>query len=302
MTMIVGCSPDGRDRAGLELHGMLARSAGDDLVVATVVPAPWSPGMAKVDAEYRSRVEALADAALAEAKAHAPQGVQTSFVRHSARSVAAGLLELVAEHDARLLGLGSSSAGNFGHVALGSVSSRLLHSAPVPLALAPRGFRCKPDARVSRVTVAYGGSSQTDLVVAAAQVASDVGASLRLASFAVWSRPDYTSTLGTDSEDPVLQEWTDALRATVQEALAQVEDLARPPSPVECVIGRGDRWGDAIDDVEWTEGDVLVVGSSALGPVARVFLGSRAAKIVRHSPVPVVVVPRGAQDPADAPG
>ena len=41
-------------------------------------------------------------------------------------------------------------------------------------------------------------------------------------------------------------------------------------------------------------GDVLVVGSSSIGPVARVFLGSRAAKIVRHSPVPVVVVPRGA--------
>jgi nucleotide-binding universal stress UspA family protein len=37
---------------------------------------------------------------------------------------------------------------------------------------------------------------------------------------------------------------------------------------------------------------VLVVGSSELGPVAQVFLGSRASKIVRHSPVPVVVVPR----------
>jgi hypothetical protein len=31
----------------------------------------------------------------------------------------------------------------------------------------------------------------------------------------------------------------------------------------------------------------------ARGPIARVFLGSRATKIVRHSPVPVMVVPRG---------
>jgi nucleotide-binding universal stress UspA family protein len=38
---------------------------------------------------------------------------------------------------------------------------------------------------------------------------------------------------------------------------------------------------------------VLVVGSSSIGPLARVFLGSRATKIVRHAPVPVVVVPRG---------
>ena len=59
------------------------------------------------------------------------------------------------------------------------------------------------------------------------------------------------------------------------------------------MIGRGTGWGEAIDDVGWDEGDVLVVGSSDLGPVAQVFLGSRATKILRHSPVPVFVVPRG---------
>ena len=36
--------------------------------------------------------------------------------------------------------------------------------------------------------------------------------------------------------------------------------------------------------------EVLVVGSTA-GAVSRVFLGSRATKIVRHSPVPVIAVP-----------
>jgi nucleotide-binding universal stress UspA family protein len=41
---------------------------------------------------------------------------------------------------------------------------------------------------------------------------------------------------------------------------------------------------------------VLVVGSSSIGPIARVFLGSRASRIVRHSPVPVIVVPRGAAE------
>jgi nucleotide-binding universal stress UspA family protein len=39
---------------------------------------------------------------------------------------------------------------------------------------------------------------------------------------------------------------------------------------------------------------VLVVGSSRLGPVARLFLGSNSTKIVRSSPVPVLVIPRGA--------
>jgi nucleotide-binding universal stress UspA family protein len=60
----------------------------------------------------------------------------------------------------------------------------------------------------------------------------------------------------------------------------------------ELVIGHGESWEEAIDDIEWSDGDVLAVGSSSIGPVARVFLGSRASKIVRNSPVPVVVVPR----------
>ena len=58
------------------------------------------------------------------------------------------------------------------------------------------------------------------------------------------------------------------------------------------MIGSGPTWAEAIDDVGWDPGDVLVVGSSDLGPVARVFIGSRATKILRHSPVPVLVVPR----------
>ena len=38
-------------------------------------------------------------------------------------------------------------------------------------------------------------------------------------------------------------------------------------------------------------GDVLVVGSSRTHQLANVFLGSGGAKIVRNSPVPVVVLP-----------
>jgi nucleotide-binding universal stress UspA family protein len=46
-----------------------------------------------------------------------------------------------------------------------------------------------------------------------------------------------------------------------------------------------------MDDVDWDAGEILVVGSSHVGHLARVFLGSGAIKIVRYSPVPVVVVP-----------
>jgi nucleotide-binding universal stress UspA family protein len=146
---------------------------------------------------------------------------------------------------------------------------------------------------VTRVTAAYGASETAeDLIVAAAGVASRVGASLRIASFAVWSRPDYTTRLGTEPEDPILQEWLETTRQTAAESLEQLEELPEVPRDIHAVIGHGTNWADAIDDIAWGDGDVLVVGSSSVGPVASVFLGSRAAKIVRHSPVPVIVVPR----------
>jgi nucleotide-binding universal stress UspA family protein len=294
MTMIVGYAPDERGKAALHLASMFARSSGEDLVVASVVPAPWFPGMAKIDSEYHEYLDGAADAALDRAKEYLPDDVEAQFVRHNARSAPAGLLQLAAEYDANMVVLGSSSAGLFGHVALGSVTDRLVHSSPVSIALATRGFRCKPGSKVARATAAYGGSEGADdLVLAAAKVAAGVGAAFRIASFAVWSRPSYTTTLGTGSEGPVLEEWTATMESMANEALAHVEELSELPRKVETVIGRGETWAEALDDIGWEQGDVLVVGSSGIGPVAQVFLGSRATKILRHSPVPVVVVPRG---------
>jgi nucleotide-binding universal stress UspA family protein len=293
MTMILGYAPDQRRKAGLHLAAMLARSADVDLVVACVVPAPWVPGMARIDAEYRAELNRIADQALGQARANLPPGVPASFVLHSARSAPVGLLELAKERDANLIVLGSSSHGAFGHIALGSVSDTLVHTSPVSVALATRGFRGGENARVTRVTAAYGGTSSAQrLVVAAASVAAQAGATMRIASLAVWSRPAYTTRLGTDAEDLVLEEWKGEVTQAASAALAQVEGLAITPRDVEIVIGRGQSWGEALDDLPWEEGDVLVMGSSELGPVAQVFLGSRATKILRSSPVPVVVVPR----------
>lgn len=101
---------------------MLARSSADDLVVVTVVPAPWVPGMAKVEAEYQAFLDEEADTALDFARRAMPEGVKASYVSHSARSAPGGLLEVADEHSARLVAVGSSSAGVSGHVALGSVS------------------------------------------------------------------------------------------------------------------------------------------------------------------------------------
>ena len=47
-----------------------------------------------------------------------------------------------------------------------------------------------------------------------------------------------------------------------------------------------------LDSPSWEDAEVLVVGSSVQSAVARLLLGANSARIVRSSPVPVVVVPR----------
>jgi hypothetical protein len=51
MTVLVGLPRDERATAAVQLGLMLARSLDEDLVVCTIVPPPWPPGMARVDAE-----------------------------------------------------------------------------------------------------------------------------------------------------------------------------------------------------------------------------------------------------------
>jgi nucleotide-binding universal stress UspA family protein len=293
MTIVVGFAPDGRGHAVLHLAGMLARSGGEDLVVCAVVPEEWPPSPARVDAEYQAYVRGAAENALSRARARLAPDVRATYRVVQARSAPAGLLDVATEAGASLIVLGSAADGGSGMVSLGSVSSRLLHSSPIPAVLAPRGFRVGPGARVERVTAAFGGASGEDLVIAAAGVAARLGASLRLSSFAVHARPPYTAGVGREGDEGMIRQWTGEMQAAARAVLDNIRDLPAVPRECEAVVGEGEDWGEALEDIDWGAGEILVVGSSTIGPLARVFLGSRAMKIVRNAPVPVAVVPRG---------
>ena len=112
---------------------------------------------------------------------------------------------------------------------------------------------------------------------------------MRLASFAVQPAPPVTAMFRAESAD-VLAEWTATIEAAARRVLGDTKD---PDAGV--AIGQGHDWETALDDITWHEGDLLLIGSSESGPVARVFLGSRAAKIIRHTPVPVLLVPCDAE-------
>jgi nucleotide-binding universal stress UspA family protein len=106
-------------------------------------------------------------------------------------------------------------------------------------------------------------------------------------TFAVRGRTMLTAGVGPEAEDAVLASWV----AQSEEALAGLRQDGVIESEVELKVVTGDSWDDALDNAEWLDGELLVLGSRPHSTVARVFLGSRATKIVRHSPVPVVVMP-----------
>lgn len=289
MTVVVGYPPEARGRGGLELAALLGRSGGGELVVCCVVPDRWEvPSMARVDASYAVHLRELATAALEQARS--VLGDQAAeYVVRTGRSVPAALLAEAAERQARVLVGGSSSDGAWGKVVLGSVTDRLLHSADLPLALAPRGYRCGAVQRASRVTVAVDGTSASAaMLAAAAQVAHDVGARLRVVTFAVRGRTMYPPEVGLHAEDAVVAAWREQAEAFLAEAVA---GLPADVAPEETRIVDGVDWPSALSDAGWSDGDLLVLGSSRMGSFARVFLGSTATHIVRHAPVPVVLLP-----------
>jgi nucleotide-binding universal stress UspA family protein len=118
MTMVVGFAPDGRGRAVLHLAAMLARSGGEDVVVSAVVPAPWPPSPAKIDAEYQSYLQGAAENALSRARGRLPADIPATYEVLHARSAPAGLLDVAERDDASLIVVGSSADGGSGMVSV----------------------------------------------------------------------------------------------------------------------------------------------------------------------------------------
>jgi len=288
-TYLVAYSADSGGRSALALGRMFAAAGGVRLVVCTIVPTTWGyPSLARVDAEYATFLNSFAQQALDEAKAALGDGVAAEYRARAAGSPTEGILELVDEVGADMVVLGSSREGPIGRFAVGSVANSLLHSAPVPVALTPRGYRPSRRAQLRRVTCGYVGTPHSAVTLrAAAELAKRHNVPLRVITAVVRDRQMYPPLVGWQSERMVEEQWRAQARAAQQRALSELPEGTEATAE----IVEGSSWDDALDSTDWEDAEVLVIGSSRLGVGARIFLGSNASKIVRSSPVPVVVVP-----------
>ena len=93
--------------------------------------------------------------------------------------------------------------------------------------------------------------------------------------------------VGLRAEDSILEQ----LASLARETLAQLKADGVIGKDVELQVVTGDGWDEALDEADWQDGDLLAIGTSPVDGIARVVLGSRGSKILRHSPVPVLVLP-----------
>ena len=264
MTVVVGYIPHRGGRGALDLGLQLAHARGEGMAVVTVIPRQWStPSLAKIDAEYAEYARQVGEEAEQQARDYLRDTsveVETTYRAATGRSVSSALVETAQGLGGSALVIGSSADGPEGRIVTGATAEKLLHSAHVPLAISPRGYRSVAAAGFTRLTCAFSDSDSSVRTVArAVELAKQLGVPMRVASFGVRNATMYPPEVGLTAEDSVLDSWAD------QAAEAQRRLVADGVvgGAVPCVIGTGSGWVESVGSIDWQRDELLAIGSSA---------------------------------------
>jgi nucleotide-binding universal stress UspA family protein len=294
MKLVVGylATPGGAD--AMALGARLARTLGAEVEACIIMP-PDRTLIRTSTEDYEAKLTEQAEKWLGEALASVPDDVAAHSHVAFDDSFTDGLIREAARLEADLIVVGGSGGGLAGSYSLGSVVNELLHSAPVPVVVTPRGTRDSKVDKVREVTCAIGERQGADLLLEkAVRFSKAAGTPLRLVSLVALD-PMFGSLRGDD----------EAVNERAMTHAQQVLDAAKSSLPegfpVTATAVEGSTVEEAVNKLEWHDGDMIVVGSSRLCAPRRLFLGSTAAKMLRVLDVPMMVVPRDQLGPADLP-
>jgi nucleotide-binding universal stress UspA family protein len=294
MKLVVGylATPGGAD--AMALGARLARTLGAEVEACIIMP-PDRTLIRTSTGDYEATLTEQADKWLGEALASVPDDVKAHSHVAFDDSFTDGLIREAARLEADLIVVGGSGGGLAGSYSLGSVVNELLHSAPVPVVVTPRGTRDSKIDKVREVSCAIGERHGADLLLEkAVRFSKAAGTPLRLVSLVALD-PMFGSLRGDD----------EAIRERAMAHAQQVLDAAKSSLPedfpVTATAVEGSTVEEAVNKLEWQDGDLIMVGSSRLCAPRRLFLGSTAAKMLRVLDVPMMVVPRDQLGSGDLP-
>jgi nucleotide-binding universal stress UspA family protein len=267
-----------RGREAVELGVALARLTRAELRICLVMPrqsvvptkVSGNPG------DYKRLLGEQGEEWLSVARDLVPSDITASTHLVWAEATSEGLLLATAQFESDRIVVGAARAGLLGRFSIGSVASALLHASPVPVALAPRGYRAPR--RISRITCAIGTRVGWEaLLDSMAAIADDLTVDLRFITLLQVGAGPEVSTAASESH--------------LRSVLDQFRQRARFEGTMTTTVGVGRDIEDAVDRLDWRDDEVVFVGSSRLASHSRIFLGSTANRMLRTLPVPLVVVP-----------
>lgn len=282
MRYVVGYSANARGRDAVNLAVSLARGRGAalDLVVAIPEPGPFNAAHAPA-AGYDSYLHQQAAEWLDEALALVPADVPAKAHIRSGESDAQTLIDACDEFGADMLIIGATSNGLFKRFTVGSVAGALLHAATVPVALAPHGYHRRE--ALTRVSCGLGDRpGAEELLDFAVSMAVNRQVPLRVVSLL---------TLDEGGAADAADTARDYAGKHLAAALPADASGAAPAVKADVVVAQGRSVEEAVDRLDWEDGEILLIGSSRLARSRSIFLGSTANRILRALPVPMIVVP-----------
>ncbi|HET9348706.1 MAG TPA: universal stress protein [Arthrobacter sp.] len=283
MRYVVGYSANARGHDAVNLAVAMARGRGASLDLVLVVPEIQQFGAAHAPkAGFENLLNEQARQWLDEALALVPADVPAQSHIRSGDSDAQTLIEAAEELGADVLVIGATSAGLFKRFTIGSVASALLHASTVPVALAPHGYYRQE--ALTRISCGLGTRAGAEkLLDFAIGMAANRAVPLRVVSLLALDGGDSTAAAAARE----YAEKTVAAAAPVSPSGVQLA------AQTEVVVAQGRSIEEAVDGLDWEDGEVLVIGSSRLAQGRSIFLGSTANRILRALPVPMLVVPSG---------
>jgi len=281
---------DGKEQAADALALAAQLRAEDGTVIAACVYPATGPGRGQ-------QLGWVMEDAAGETLAGARKQIDADWLSLQpvlGHSSAHGLHVLSEEAKADVVVVGSSHRGEVGRVLAGSTGERLLNGSPCPVAVAPRGFAARGGApRV--VGVPFDGSEEAAAALReGAALARAFGATLKVVTVV-----PPLEVFTTDAGDRRYHADAEIERYRREEFRRILEDAAEPlPEELRAatVLLDGQPAAEIVDEAG-KDIDLLVMGSRSYGPIRRVMVGSTAIAVMRRSPCPVIVIPRGAAHP-----
>jgi nucleotide-binding universal stress UspA family protein len=220
------------------------------------------------------------------------RGIDVEVRKLPGTSAPRALHHAAEEFGAGLLVIGSTQRGRAGRLLPGSTAERLLHGAPCPVAVVPRGWQ--PGGGLKTLGVAFVDTEEgNEALAGAVALARRAGAHLRVLSAA---KPHgYGQTFGGGdalTHATTFEEIAAAVRAAAERAVARatasasdvdIEPDVSVGDPTEFLVAASERL------------DVLICGSRGYGPARAVLLGGVSRRVTAEAQCPVIVLARGTE-------